>query len=86
MANIKFEIILGMLFLKFSNMDMLFDKKILMWRTYTTNKTLLTTKRIQIINKKDFVIATLDANNETFVVHIAIWEREKMPVHFKKQT
>ena len=27
----------------------------------------------------------LDVNSETFVVHVAIWEQEKMPVHSKKQ-
>ena len=28
----------------------------------------------------------LDANNKTFVMHIAIWEQEEMPVYFKRQT
>ena len=27
----------------------------------------------------------LDANNKTFVMHMAIREQEKMPVHFEKQ-
>ena len=84
-ASIKFEVILGMLFLKLSNADMSFSKETLTWRTYTTNEALPTTKRIQIINKKDFVIAVLDANSKTFVVHIVIWKQEEMPVHFEKQ-
>ena len=71
-ANTKFEVILGMPFLKFSNADVLFGERILIWRTYTTNKALLTTKRVQIIDKKNFVIAALDANSKTFVVHVAI--------------
>ena len=41
MANTKFEMILEMSFLKISNKDVLFGKKILTWRTYTTNKALL---------------------------------------------
>ena len=44
MADTKFEVILGMLFLKISNTDILFGKETLTWRTYTTNKTLSTTK------------------------------------------
>ena len=84
-ANTKFEFILGMLFLKFSNVDMLFGKRILTWRTYITNKALPTTKQVQIIDKKDFVIAALDIDNKTFVMHIAIREQEEMPVHSKRQ-
>ena len=45
-ANIKFEVILGMLFLKISNVDVLFGEKIFTWRTYTTNKTLFITKQV----------------------------------------
>ena len=74
-----------MLFLKISNANVSFDKKILTWKTYTTNKALPTTEQVQIINKKNFVIAALNANSKTFVVYVAIWEREKMPMHSKKQ-
>ena len=74
MADTKFEVILGMLFLKISNADVSFGERTLTWKTYTTNKTLPTTKQIQIIDKKDFIIAVLDANSETFVVHMAIRE------------
>ena len=84
-ANTKFEVILGMPFLKISNADMSFGKGTLTWKTYTINKALPTTEQVQIIDKKDFIIAALDANSETFVVHVAIREREKMPVHSKKQ-
>ena len=64
---------------------MSFDKKTLMWKFYTTNKALSTTKQVQIVDPKKFVIAALDDNNEMFVVHMAIQEQEKMPVHSKKQ-
>ena len=84
MADIKFEVILEILFLKLSNADVLFDKKTLMWRTYITNKALPTTKQVLIINKKDFVIMALDANSEIFVVHMTIRKREEMLVHFKR--
>ena len=72
-------------FLKISNADVSFGKGTLTWKTYITHKALSTTKQVQIIDKKDFVIAALDVNNKTFVMHVAIWEREKMPVHSKKQ-
>ena len=65
---------------------MLFDRKTLMWRTYITNKVLLTIKQMQIINKKNFVIIALNADNKTFVVHMIIQKQEKMLVHAKKQT
>ena len=62
-----------------------FVEETLTWRIYTTNKALPTIEQVQIINKKDFVIVALDANSKTFVLHVAIWEQEKMPVHSKKQ-
>ena len=64
---------------------MSFSEKTLTWRTYTTNKALPTTKQVQIIHKKDFVIAALDANSETFIVHVAIRKQKEMPVYFKRQ-
>ena len=64
---------------------MSFGEKTLTWRTYTTNKALPTTKRVQIVDPKEFVIAALDVDSETFVVHVAIREREEMPVHSERQ-
>ena len=74
MTNTKFEVILGMLFLKISNADMLFGKKTLMWKFYTTNKALPTTKQVQIVNLEEFIIAVLNIKNKTFVMHMAIQE------------
>ena len=50
------------------------QKKELTWRSYTAGKALPTTKRIELINKKEFAKATLDKESETFVIHIAILE------------
>ena len=55
-------------FLKISNINISFNEKTLMWKTFTTNKILFTTKHVQIINKKDIIIIALDANNKTFVI------------------
>ena len=78
MANTKFEVILGMSFLKISNANVSFGEKTLMWKSYITNKALSTIKQVQIINPKKFVIVALDADSEIFVIHIAIRECEKM--------
>ena len=51
---------------------MSFDKKTLMWRFYTANETLSTTKQVQIVDPKEFIIIALDVDNKTFVVHVAI--------------
>ena len=85
MANTKFEVILEMLFLKISNAEVSFGEGILTWKTYTTNETLPTTERVQIVNPKEFVIAALDIDSKTFVVHVAIRKQEEMPVHSEKQ-
>ena len=79
-ADTKFEVILGMPFLKLSNADVSFCEGILTRKSYTTNKALPTTKRVQLVDPKEFVIAALDADSETFVVHVAIREREEMTV------
>ena len=71
-VNIKFEIILGILFLKISNADISFGEKTLMLRTYITMEALSITEQVQMINPKEFVIATLDINSKTFMVHITI--------------
>ena len=84
-ADTKFEVILGMPFLKISNADVSFGEGTLTWRTYTTNEALPTTEQVQIVNPKEFVIAALDVDSETFVVYVAIQEREEMPVHSKRQ-
>ena len=45
-TDAKFEVILKMPFLKISNADVAFGKKILTWKSYTTHKALPTTKQI----------------------------------------
>ena len=73
-ANTKFEMILGMLFLKINNINMSFSKKTFTWKSYIINEALFTTKQIQIINLKEFIIVALDADSEIFMVHMAIKE------------
>ena len=65
------EVVLGMLFLTFSNADVQFEKKELSWRFYTIAEVLPTTKQVELINKKEFTKTALDEKSETFVVHVA---------------
>lgn len=38
------------------------------WRTYTPTETILTTKQVKIIMRKEFVVATLDLKKETYAI------------------
>lgn len=51
---------------------MLFGKKRLSWRSYTTNEALPTFKQVQLINLKELVISALDTGNKTFVIYVTI--------------
>ena len=84
-ANTKFEVILKMPFLKISNVDVSFGKRILMWKSCITNKALFITKQVQIVNPKKFIIVALNINNKMFMVHVAIRKQGKMLVYSKKQ-
>ena len=60
-----------MLFLTFSNADIRFAERELVWRTYSAVKALPITQRVEIIGKKEFAAAALNEEDETFVVHMA---------------
>lgn len=81
-ANTSVEVILRMLFLAFSNSNVSFALKKLTWRSYATLKALSITRRIKVINQKEFAIATLDPNKEVFVVHVvSLSLRFKVLIH-----
>ena len=85
-ADTKFKMILGILFLKICNANIAFGERTLTWKSYTTKKVLPTIKRVQLVNLKEFVIVALDADNKTFIVHVAIWERKKMTIDPARKT
>ena len=85
MADIKFEVILGILFLEISNADMAFGEGTLTWKSYTTSKALSTTERVRLVDPKEFIIMALDADSETFVVHVAIREQEDMAMDLDRK-
>ena len=61
-------------FLTFSNADVQSAEKELTWRTYTTKEALPATRRVKIIDQKEFAKAVLDENIEAFVVHVSFLE------------
>ena len=71
MADISAEVVPGMPFLTFTNADVQFVEKELIWKSYTTAEALLTTKQVELINKKEFAKPVLDEKSETFVIHVA---------------
>ena len=77
-ADTIFEVVLEMFFLKISNANVAFGEETLTWKSYTTNEALPTTKQVQLVDPKEFVIAALDVDSKTFIVHVAIREREKI--------
>ena len=86
LAHIGLEVVLGMPFLTLSKADVRFVERGLVWRTYTAAEALSTTKRVKIIDKREFAVAALNADNETFVVHIAaLAESTTMPIYSSRQ-
>ena len=71
LADVKPEIVLGILFLTISNADVDFQARNLQWRSYTTGNVLPTTRWVELIGKKKFTTAALDLEHEVFVVHVA---------------
>ncbi len=70
LADVKLNIVLGISFLIISNANIDFQAQDLQWKSYTTRDVLLTTRRVKLIGKKKFVIATFDLEYEAFVVHV----------------
>ena len=84
-ADIRIEVVLGMLFLTFSNANIWFAERELVWRTYSTAEALPTTQRVEIIGKKEFAAAALNKEDETFVVHMAALNVVDSSVHPSRQ-
>ena len=78
-ANVSPEVVLGMPFLTLSGADVDFSGRELRWRTYTTEEVLPTTRRVELVGKKEFAAAALDPESETFVVHIASLSSDASP-------
>ena len=81
LTDLSIEVVLGMPFLTLSNADIKFAQKELTWRSYTTAEALPTTKRVEIIDRKEFAKAALDENVEAFVVHVTSLSLNSIAIH-----
>ena len=82
LANIGLKVVLGILFLTLSKADIRVAEQELVWRTYMATEVLPTTKRVEIIDQREFAATALNANNEIFVMHpAALAEPMTMPIH-----
>ena len=71
-----------MLFLTLNKADMWFAERELVWRTYIAAEALSTTRKGEIIDKMEFAAAALNANDKTFMVHVAaLAEPTTMLIH-----
>ena len=78
---------MGMLFLTLNKADIRFAERKLVWRIYMAAEALPMTRRIEIIDKKEFAAAALNADDKTFVVHIAaLAEPTTIPIYPSCQT
>ena len=67
------EVVLGMLFLTLSNSNIQFAEKKLTWRSYTAKEALPTTRKVELIDKKEFAKAALNENIKAFVGMWIFW-------------
>lgn len=68
-------------FFSFSDVDIRFVKREIIWRRYTTLEVVSTTKKVELINKKKFAIKELDIDNKTFVVYITALDTKFLYIH-----
>ena len=80
LTDSSIEVVLRIAFLTFSNTNIQFVEKELIWRTYTNKDALPTTCRVELIDKKVFAKAALDENVEAFLVYMTFLT-SKMLIH-----
>lgn len=68
LAKTRIKVALIMFFLIFSNINIQFTKKEFFSTTYTTAEALLTIKKVEFMDGKDFTKARLDKNVKTSVI------------------
>ncbi len=70
LADVKSDVVLGILFLTMSNANVDFRAWNQQQRSYITRDVLPTTKRVELIGKKKFAATSLNLEHEFFVVHV----------------
>ena len=81
-ANISLEIVFEISFLILSGADVNFLGQKLWWRAYIIKKAFPTTRRIELVGKKEFTVAVLDLEDETYIVYIGLVSSIALPSSF----
>ena len=81
-ANVSPEVVLWMPFLTLSDADVDFLGWKLRWRTYTTKEALPTTRRVELVGKKEFAAAALDPEHETYIINVGSVSFDASPSSF----
>ena len=79
MANVCLKVVFGMLFLALSSADIDFFIQELCWKTYTTKKALSNTRRVELVDKKEFAATALDSEHKIYVVHVGLVSSNASP-------
>ena len=72
MANVSPEVVFRILFFTLSGADVDFLSRELWWRIYIIKEALPTTRRVELVGKKEFVAAALDPKHKTYVVYVGL--------------
>lgn len=59
-----------MSFLTFLDVNIWFAEKERIWKSYTIVKALPTTKKVELIDKREFAAVVMDENSKIFVIHM----------------
>ena len=70
LANISPKVVFGMPFLTLSSANIDFSVRELRLRTYTSEKTLLITRCVELMGKKKFAAVVLNLEQKTYVVYV----------------
>ena len=68
-----------MLFLTLSDANVDFLDWELWWKTFTIKEALLTTRSVELVNRKEFAVAILDPEHETYIVHVGSVSSDALP-------
>lgn len=71
LADNNRDIAFGIPFLTLNNVEVNINDWELKWKLYTATKALLTTRRMELVEKKEFTTIAFDLKNKAFVVYIA---------------
>ena len=78
------DVVVAMFFLTISNIDVQYAEKELTWRIYTTKKALLSTRRVKLIDQKEFTKVVLNENIKALVIYVRSLEA-KITIHLARK-